>query len=118
LTIAHTAKHRALSDARLVKATCLAMRKDIPTVKTIDAVTRGSPPRTFTDALVCALEPPPGFAALSTASAERWAIAIVDEHGWQRPQPRMIPPRMRLEVHGVAYVIAHCHRDGCENTFR
>jgi hypothetical protein len=118
LKIANTAEHRALSDARLVKAIFLAMLKDIPTVKTIDAVTRVSPPRTFTDAPVIAIEPPPGFEALSTAIAERCAIAIVYEQGWQRPQPRMITPRMVLEVHGVAYVIAHCHLSDAERTFR
>jgi DNA polymerase III epsilon subunit family exonuclease len=118
LKIANKAEHRALSDARLVKATFLAMLKDIPTVKTIDAVTRVSPPRTFTDAAVFAIEPPPGFEALSTAIAARCALAIVYEQGWQRPQPRMITPRMVLEVHGVAYVIAHCHLSDAERTFR
>jgi DNA polymerase III epsilon subunit-like protein len=54
LKIAHTTEHRALSDARLIKGTFLAMLKDIPIVKTIDAVTGVSPPRTFTDAPVFA----------------------------------------------------------------
>jgi predicted DNA-binding transcriptional regulator YafY len=29
----------------------------------------------------------------------------------------MITPRMVLEVHGVAYVIAHCHMSDAERTF-
>jgi len=40
------------------------------------------------------------------------------EPGWQRPIPRIITPRLVLEVHGVAYVIAHCHRSEAERTFR
>jgi DNA polymerase III epsilon subunit family exonuclease len=118
LKIANAAEHRALSDARLVKATFLAMLKDIPTGKTIDDVTRVSPPRTFTDAPVFAIEPPPGFEVLSTAIAERCSITIVYESGWQRSRPRTITPRLVPEVHGVAYVIAHCHRSHAERTFR
>jgi DNA polymerase III epsilon subunit-like protein len=116
LNAANRAEHRALSDARLVKDIFLAMLKDMPTVNTIADVMGVSQPLTFADARVCAIEPPSGFEALSTAIAERYAI--VYEQGWQRPQPRMITPRLVLEVHGVAYVIAHCHRSDAERTFR
>jgi DNA polymerase III epsilon subunit family exonuclease len=118
LNVANGAKHRALSDARLVKEIFLAMLKDIPTVKTTADVMRVSQSLSFADAPVFAIEPPPGFEALSTAIAERCAIAIVYEQGWQRPQPRMITPRVMLEVNGVAYVIAHCHLSDAERTFR
>jgi DNA polymerase III epsilon subunit family exonuclease len=118
LNVTNGAEHRALSDARLVKDIFLAMLKDIPTVKTIADVMRVSQPLTFADARVCAIEPPPGFEVLSTAIAARCAITIVYEQGWQRPQPRMITPRLLLEVHGVAYVIAHCHLSHAERTFR
>jgi predicted DNA-binding transcriptional regulator YafY len=75
-------------------------------------------PLTFADARVYAIEPPSGFEVLSTAIAERCAITIVYEHGWHRPTPRTITPRLVLEVHGVAYVIAHCHLSDAERTFR
>jgi predicted DNA-binding transcriptional regulator YafY len=52
------------------------------------------------------------------AMTERHAITIVYEQGWQRPTPRMITPRLVLKVHGVAYVIAHCHLNDAERTFR
>jgi predicted DNA-binding transcriptional regulator YafY len=52
------------------------------------------------------------------AMAERCAITIIYEHGWKRPTPRLITPRLVLEVHGVAYVIAHCHLSNAERTFR
>jgi predicted DNA-binding transcriptional regulator YafY len=77
-----------------------------------------SPRLTFADAPVCAIEPPASFEVLSTAIAERCAIAIVYEQGWQRPTPRMITPHLVLEVDGVAYVIAHGHRSDAERTFR
>jgi DNA polymerase-3 subunit epsilon len=118
LKIANKAEHRALSDARLVKDIFLAMLKDIPTVKTIADVMRVSHPLTFADAPVFAIEPPPGFEALSEAIAERCAITIIYDRGVPRSRPRTITPRLVLEVHGVAYVIAHCHWSETERTFR
>jgi predicted DNA-binding transcriptional regulator YafY len=102
----------------LVKDVFLAMLKDIPTVKIIAAVMHVLQPLTFADSPVCAIEPPPGFEVLTTAITEQCTITIVYEHGWQRPQPRMITPRLVLEVHGVAYAIAHCHLSDAERTFR
>jgi DNA polymerase III epsilon subunit-like protein len=118
LNVASRAEHRALSDALLVKEVFLAMLRHTPTVKTIADVMRVSQPLTFADAQVCAIAPPAGFEALSTAITERCAITIVYEHGWQQPTPRMITPRLVLDVHGVAYVIAHCHLSDAERTFR
>jgi DNA polymerase III subunit epsilon len=118
LKVANRAEHRALSDARLVKDIFPAVLQHVPAVRTITDLARFSLPLTFADAPVFAIEPPPGFEALTTALSERCAITIVYEHGWQRPQPRMITPRLVLEVHGVAYVIAHCHMSDAERTFR
>jgi DNA polymerase III epsilon subunit family exonuclease len=118
LNVANGAEHRALSDACLVKDIFLAMLKDTPTLKKISELIRVSQPLTFADARVCTIEPPSGFEMLTTAMAERCAIAILYEHGWPRPTPRMITPLLVLEVHGVAYVIAHCHLSDAERTFR
>jgi predicted DNA-binding transcriptional regulator YafY len=52
------------------------------------------------------------------ALSKRCTITIVYEHGWRRPTPRIITPLLVLKVHGVAYVIAHCHRSDAERTFR
>ena len=118
LKIANTAEHRALSDACLVKQIFLAMLQHAPTVRTITDLGHLSPPLTFADGPVFAIAPPVGFEALSTAMSEQCAITIVYEHGWQRPTPRVITPRLVLEVHGVAYVIAYCHLSDAERTFR
>jgi DNA polymerase III epsilon subunit family exonuclease len=118
LKVVKRAEHRALSDARTVKDVFLAILKDIPTVNPIADVMHVSQPFRFTDAPVCAVEPPSGFEALAMAMAERCAITIVYEHKWQQPQPRLITPRLVLEVQGVAYVIAHCHLRNAERTFR
>jgi hypothetical protein len=118
LKVANRAEHRALPNARLVEAIFLAMLEEIPTVNTIVDVMHVTQPRTFADAPVCAIEPPPGFEMLTTAITERCAVTIVYEHGWQRPQPRMITPRLVREAHRVAYVIAHRHVSDAERTFR
>jgi predicted DNA-binding transcriptional regulator YafY len=118
LNVANGAEHRALSDARLVKDVFLAMLKEIATVKTIADVMRVLQPLTFADAPVFAIEPPAGFEARLTAITEQCAITIVYEHGWPRPTPRMITPRVVLEVNGVAYVIVHGHQSEAERTFR
>jgi predicted DNA-binding transcriptional regulator YafY len=102
----------------LVKDIFLAMLKDIPTLKKISDLTRVSQPLTFADAPVFAIEPPPGFEMLTTAITERGTITIIYEPGWQRQTPRMIAPRLVLKVHGVAYVVAHCHLSDAERTFR
>jgi DNA polymerase III subunit epsilon len=118
LNVANGAEHRALSDARLVKDMFLELLRRTPTVKSIADLVHISPLLTFADTPVCAIDPPVGFEALATAMTEQCAITIVYEHGWPRPKPRVITPRLVLEVHGVAYVIAHCHVSDAERTFR
>jgi DNA polymerase III subunit epsilon len=118
LNVANKAEHRALSDARAVKDIFLAMLQHALTVKTIADVMRLSPLLTFADAPVFAIQPPPGFEALTTALSQRCAVTIVYEHRWQQPKPRIITPRLVLEVHRVAYVIAHCHLSDAERIFR
>jgi predicted DNA-binding transcriptional regulator YafY len=117
MKIAHGAEHRVLADACMVKDIFLAMLQHAPTVRTItDNIyyLRSS----WADALVSAIDPPVDFEALATAITEQCAITIVYEHGWQPSRPRTITPRLLLEVHGVAYVIAHCHLSDAERTFR
>jgi predicted DNA-binding transcriptional regulator YafY len=79
---------------------------------------RVTQPLIFADAPVYAIDPPAGFEALTMAMSERRAITIVYDHRSHRPKPRKITPHLVLEVHGVAYVIAHCHLSDAERTFR
>jgi predicted DNA-binding transcriptional regulator YafY len=89
-----------------------------PTLKKISDLIRLSPLLTFADASVCAIGPLAGFEAFSTVIVERCAITIVYEQGGKRSTARMITPRLVLEVHGVAYVLARCHLSNAERTFR
>jgi hypothetical protein len=102
LKIANAAERRALSDARLVKDLFLAMLQRNPTLKRSSELIRVSQPLTFADAPVCASEPPPGFAMLTTAIAERCAITIVYERGSPRPRQQTMTPRLVLETNGIA----------------
>jgi predicted DNA-binding transcriptional regulator YafY len=101
----------------LLKDVFLELLRRTPTVKKILNLVRLSLPLTLTDA-VCAIEPPAGFEALTTAIAEQCALTIVYERGSHRPGLRKIMPRVVLEVNGVLYVVAHSHLDGVEKTFR
>jgi WYL domain len=118
LKVANGAEHRALSNTQLVKDVFLAVLRRTPIVKTIGDLSCLSPLLTFADAPVCAIEPPSDFEVLTMAMAEQCAITVVYDHEWHRPTPRMITPRLVLEVHGVTYVIAHCHLSDAGRTFR
>jgi DNA polymerase III epsilon subunit family exonuclease len=118
LSVANRTGHRALPDARLVKDVFRAMLRCRPSIKTMADLVRLSTPLTFADAPVYTIQPPAGFEALAMALAGRCAMMIVYEKGMQRSRPRKITPRSLVEVQGIAYVIAHCHKDDVEKTFR
>jgi DNA polymerase III epsilon subunit family exonuclease len=118
LNVAGGAEHRALADAFLVKDVFTALLRRRPTVKSIVDLVQLSPLLTFADALIFPIEPPAGFEALSTALSGRCAVMIVYGRGRGRPKPRKITPRLLLEASGLAYVMAYCHEDRVERTFR
>ncbi|HEX2278399.1 MAG TPA: exonuclease domain-containing protein [Candidatus Tectomicrobia bacterium] len=111
-------QHRALADARLVKEVFLKVLCGRPMVRTVADLARLSPPLTFADAPVFPIEPPARFAPLAMALAENCALTIVYASGGRGAWVRKITPRLVLQADGLAYVIAHCHRDGFEKTFR
>jgi DNA polymerase III epsilon subunit family exonuclease len=76
LNVANGAAHRALSDAQLVKDIFLEWLRHTPTLKTIADLGRLSPPLTFADTPVCAIDPPAGFEALAFAMTERCPIRL------------------------------------------
>jgi DNA polymerase III epsilon subunit-like protein len=87
--VANSAAHRALSDARLVKEIFLAMLQHVPTVRTMADPGWLWPTLTFANASVCAIEPPAGFAVLTTTMTEKCAITIIYERA---TQPSRIRP--------------------------
>ena len=89
-----------------------------PSIKTMADLARLSPPLTFADAPVVPIAPPAGFEPLATALLESRALTISYALVGAGAEVRKITPRLLLQAHGLAYVIAHCHRDGFEKTFR
>jgi DNA polymerase III subunit epsilon len=118
LKVATGAQHRALADARLVKEVFLKILRSRPAVRTVADLARLSPPLSFAEAPVLPIEPPARFAPLALALVEGSALTIVYASGGRGAWVRKITPRLVLQAHGLAYVIAHCHRDGFEKTFR
>jgi DNA polymerase-3 subunit epsilon len=111
-------QHRALADARLVKEIFLKILAGRPMVRTVADLARLSPPLTFADAPVFPIAPPARLGPLALALAEHCALTIVYASGRGGAWVRKVTPHLVLQAHGLAYVIAHCHRDGFEKTFR
>jgi DNA polymerase III epsilon subunit family exonuclease len=112
------ARHRALADARLVKDVFLEVLRHRPSIKTMADLARLSPMLTFADAPVVPAPLPTGFEPLATALFESRALTISYALVGRGAEVRKITPRLLLQANGLAYVIAHCHRDGFEKTFR
>lgn len=101
--------HRALADSLRVRGLWLAARER-----------RAHPP------LVCyrifdprTVEPVPvGWEPLAEAIARGWRVRITYSGGTRGIQPREISPHRFVHKGGVPYVIAHCHVDHFEKSFR
>lgn len=102
--------HRALADSRRVRGLWLAA-----TARLADL-----PP------LVCyrffdpgADDPAPaGWESLGEAIARGRRVRIEYTGGTRGDRPREISPRRFTHRGGIAYVVAHCHADGYEKSFR
>jgi DNA polymerase III epsilon subunit-like protein len=111
-------QHRALADARLVKEIFLKILSGRPMVRTVADLAKLSLPLTFADAPVFPIAPPARLGPLALALAENCALTIVYAGGRGGAWVRKITPHLVLQADGLAFVIAHCHRDGFEKTFR
>jgi hypothetical protein len=102
--IANRAEHRALPGASLVKDVFPTMLRRIPTVNKIADPAHLSPPLTFADTPVFAIEPPADFEALTAALSAHCAGMMRYERGMPCEGGRKITPRLVLEVRGVRYL--------------
>jgi predicted DNA-binding transcriptional regulator YafY len=109
---------RLRMEARLVKDVFLEVLRHRPSIKTMADLARLSPMLTFADAPVVPAALPTGFEPLATALFESRALTISYALVGRGAEVRKITPRLLLQANGLAYVIAHCHRDGFEKTFR
>jgi DNA polymerase III epsilon subunit family exonuclease len=103
--------HRALADARRVRGVWLAARE----------AWKGSLPPLVSYRLYDPLRAeasPEGWAPLAEAAARGWVVRIEYEGGSRGPVPREITPRRFVHKGGIAYVVALCHMDAFEKSFR
>ena len=102
--------HRALADAFCVKDLWIglqgpAMLAAILVAYPIHDPQEGSPP-------------PHGWSLLDRAIATGQSVWITYEGGTRGISPRSITPRRFQQRGGVAYVVAYCHLDFLEKSFR
>jgi DNA polymerase III epsilon subunit family exonuclease len=65
-----------------------------------------------------AFPPPHGWSMLDRAIASGQSVSITYEGGTRGVSPRPITPRRFQQKGGVAYVVAYCHLDFLEKSFR
>ncbi len=110
-------RHRALTDSLTVKESFLRMAALPPDLRAWTDLSALGKPRRFRDA-------PPGTAApkgeqsLALAIERRQRITIVYDGGTKGPQQRPITPRRIVQTQGVSYLVAFCHLDAMEKTYR
>ncbi|MDG3003894.1 exonuclease domain-containing protein [Paludisphaera mucosa] len=108
--IAPQARHRALSDAAAVMD--LWLRLDGPAADDVARVSYpihdGSRP----------VRPPIGWERLDEALGRGRPVRIAYDGGTRGDVPRIITPRSFAHRGGVAYVVATCHIDSVEKSFR
>lgn len=102
--------HRALADSRRVKGVWLSAVRG-----------RDELPPLVSYRLYDPLEaerPPEGWDALAEAAKRGWTVLIEYEGGSRGLVPRQITPRRFVHKGGIAYVVALCHVDVFEKSFR
>jgi DNA polymerase III subunit epsilon len=116
LRVAESAQHRALGDALMVKSVFLRLLAQSPVIRSLgelyDAVAllyfQPAPP----------VSVPAGYEPLAEAINTGRSIGIVYDGGTKGRRRRQITPKRLIENRGSLYLIAHCHVDGMEKSFR
>ncbi|MCR4411821.1 MAG: exonuclease domain-containing protein [Thermoguttaceae bacterium] len=118
LGVADREEHRGLSDARLVMAIFRRMVSDRPDLKRLGDLFALSPPLRITSREEAAVRLPPGFEALVDAVEASRVIEMVYDGGTRGLSRRRITPRGLYRSGGRPYLVAYCHLDQMEKTFR
>ncbi len=117
LGVAQREDHRALADARLAMQVFCRMVSQHPEVSRLSELFRLSPPLRLVQKRV--LSTPGGeMDALMAAIAQSRVIEMVYDGGTRGLLPRRVTPLEIYESGGRAYLVAFCHIDQMEKTFR
>jgi DNA polymerase III subunit epsilon len=118
LRLASAEDHRALSDARLVQSLfcrILALPPEMPSVARLFTV---APPLNVRVAVCPEPAGPINHAHLALAIAQQRTVVMVYEGGTQGLADRRVTPRQLDFSRGFPCLIAYCHTDCMEKTFR
>jgi DNA polymerase III epsilon subunit family exonuclease len=110
-------RHRALADSLAVKEAFLRMTELPPAVAACEELTSLCRPNYFRHPQP-KLPAPSGEDRLQQAIAGNQRITIVYDGGTKGQQRRPITPRKIILTRGVSYVVAYCHLDAMEKTYR
>jgi len=102
--------HRALADALCVKDLWIGLHGPSTPGELLVSYPIHDPRK--------AAPPPHGWNMLDHAIASGRTVCIAYDGGTRGISPRSITPRRFLQKGGVAYVVAYCHLDSLEKSFR
>lgn len=118
LGIAEREEHRALADSLLLKDVFLEfIRRSKESFSLLDLLAMRQPLR-FADAGVYTIDPPVGFEKLGGAIEDQEVIEMVYDGGSQGQSPRLVTPLTLYQKNGWSYLVAVCHIDQSEKSFR
>ncbi|MHB8970051.1 MAG: exonuclease domain-containing protein [Pirellulaceae bacterium] len=118
LRLADSEDHRALSDARLVQALFCQILQTQLSLSTVSRLFSVAPPLRSRVPAQLAPTAPLNRAHLTLAIAEERTVVMVYEGGTKGLTDRRVTPRALDYAHGVRCLIAYCHTDRVEKTFR
>lgn len=118
LRVAETEDHRALSDSRLLMSVFCKVVNRARKLRVVRDLLHICPPVDLERSQTFPIAPPPGFEQLNDAIEHGRPVVIVYDGGSKGSVQRTITPRAVLESNGRAYLIAYCHIDQMEKTYR
>jgi DNA polymerase-3 subunit alpha (Gram-positive type) len=110
--------HRALADSLAVKEVFINLLQCSPKIKTIAQIQQKTYSFHFSDAATFEVELPMGFEALAAAIKNSLPVIMIYKGGTKGSIPRTITPLATIQRNGIIYLVAYCHLDKVEKSFR
>ncbi len=110
--------HRALSDARLAMRLFLAILRDREDLRTVQDLFKLAKPMSFVNRTAAPLPVTALTAELIPAIREQRTVVMIYSGGSGGASPRRVTPLSLVRVGGRPYMVAVCHLEGIEKTYR
>jgi hypothetical protein len=118
LRVARWEDHRALSDSRLVMGVFRRIVDRTKGLETVGDLTGLSRPLGFWRSDLQPHGPPAAHQDLAAVIRENRTVVVLYDRGTKGMSTARITPRSLLHTGRYPYLIAYCHTDGMEKTFR